>query len=775
MRVGRYAGFIGILGLVTSLLAGCTGSSGGHDHGVSSAHGSAASGTGSAASGTGFGAGVPSGGSATGLVQDVDAHGPTAVLLGSVLVAGHERPAFDRSLDAGATWRPASVDAASQARYGSVEDTPVTAAWTRLGWVAAGWASHGYAVWTSPDGAVWQRRPTIPAAEPVAAINGRDAAPFSDASWLGVYPSPGGVAIATEPYSSGGLVFHLSGDARTWTDRPAVVAGLDGPTVESVAVRGDTLVVVGYGQAQAGAAVRPFITVSTDAGLRWRPADVPAVAVGTGPDNVALPSVTATPAGFAALSDDSDRPYLLRSTNGLRWSQGPRTAVPGRSSAIPDNEEWLRYAGGALRISTQVDLGGTPHRINWAIAALRSTDGVRWTRSVGAVGNRNVQIQGVTWSDDTALQVGTWSPHGSRVSTLWRSVGGTMRAQPVRFQAPPDGPPDVRVHAAAGDSGHYVAVGEAGGRAAFWRSADGRHWTRAERVGADDPPGPAAATGLTRGPAGWVAAGSETGRRGVPVPTLWRSTDGRRWAVETDRRGYAQVRDGGEFTALTHGAHGYVALGYAGVDDSYQRDTFAVSSRDGVHWQAGRSARTDPPRQQGDGSVVRPSAFVTGGVLAVRAVTAAADGYLAVGSADDLPAAWRSPDGVAWSRTDLPTVSAEPRNDEVDVVATRGRDAVALGRRSDEPPDTTSRPGLAIHRRRGAMGGRGGALVRRARPRPRARPGRSRPRGEHRVRPGREHRHGAGGQPGRRRLAVAAHRSGPPRRARRAADHRPER
>lgn len=687
MSSGKYVSFIVLITLLGGVLAGCTGSSGGHDRGGPAHRG--------AAPGTDFGTGIPaSTGSATGIVSDVDAHGPVAIMTGSVLVAGHERPAFRRSTDAGATWTTARIDIASQRSYGSVDDTPVTGAWTRLGWVVAGWASHGYAIWTSRDGSVWQRRPTIPSSSAIAAINARTVDPFADRSWVAVYPTATGVAVLTETYGEDDedFSFQISGDAEHWTPRRGRVPGFDEPTVQDVAVRGDTIVLVGYGQHHIDDPVLPFIVASTDAGRTWRPASVPSEVetYADGGDLTALPSVTVTPAGFAALSDDSAHPHLLRSADGLHWRLGTAAAsLPGRTGRTGDSGEALRYSAGAFRLSSEVDLGSTSTRYRWGVAAFRSTDGLHWSRAAYDIGNWNVQVQGVDWAGDTALIVGTWHPHGSLLSSLWRSAGSALRLQPVRFEAPRDGQPDIQVHGVAGAPGDYAAAGEADGAATFWRSTDGRHWLRAARIGSDGTSGPSAATVVARDRSGWVAAGSVTGSHGRPVPTIWHSVDARHWSAEPDRGAYAQVRFGGTFTALTRGPRGYVALGYANRDNSYERDVFAVVSPDGIHWRTGRPVRIGRPRQLADGTVARPSDFATGGDLSVRSVTPAGSGYVAVGSADQ-PCLWQSVDGVTWVRRALPTGSSDPIHDEAVSVTARGALLVALGRRTDEPPGTSS-------------------------------------------------------------------------------------
>lgn len=181
-----------------------------------------------------------------------------------------------------------------------------------------------------------------------------------------------------------------------------------------------------------------------------------------------------------------------------------------------------------------------------------------------------------------------------------------------------------------------------------WTSRDGGSWSVAT-VPAGGP-GDQRVTSVAGGPLGFVAAGVDGS-----LPAVWFSPDGMSW-----------TRVGGPFQksqrieAVAVGPQGAVAVGT--ITTSGDVDGMAWFSADGSTWRTvplgGAAGFTGPVEQ------------------AVHAVTARADGFVAVGddanSERRVAAAWTSADGISWRR--------EPANDmTVSVSSTAGVSAVSVG------------------------------------------------------------------------------------------------
>ncbi len=129
-----------------------------------------------------------------------------------------------------------------------------------------------------------------------------------------------------------------------------------------------------------------------------------------------------------------------------------------------------------------------------------------------------------------------------------------------------------------------------------------------------------------------------TSPNGAPYEdTVWRSTNGVSWAPIADETPFAKSWIGG-FLQLDHSV-----LAYGSRLDAAGKETIATwTSDDGASWQLLSDAGSTNPLD--DQVRERLASVVPGG-----------PGFVAVGSASgttaDVPSAWTSTDGVAWTRT----------------------------------------------------------------------------------------------------------------------------
>jgi hypothetical protein len=220
----------------------------------------------------------------------------------------------------------------------------------------------------------------------------------------------------------------------------------------------------------------------------------------------------------------------------------------------------------------------------------------------------------------------------------------------------------VAVNALAASSATQVAAGSADGFPALWVSTDGGStWTRA--AGATPAvltrPGVEQLTGVAHGAAGWLAVGG--GATTTPEhPVVVGSAGGQTWTAVD---GAAAFTGPGLVTAaVAAGPAGYVIVGH----ESAGGRTIAAA------WQAngltGWQRATD----------AQPGALDGAGDRQMNAVTAARQGFAAVGSAGSRPAAWLSATGRTWSLVTLP-LPRSALSAELQSVAANGNTLAAVG------------------------------------------------------------------------------------------------
>ncbi len=121
----------------------------------------------------------------------------------------------------------------------------------------------------------------------------------------------------------------ISDDARTWTMRRLPLGGLHWSSMDHVAVRGTTVVVIGTGAASRGGPSRLVVWHSSDGGRTFRQQIMDQALE----SEDVVTTVSALRSGFAITAErieDVSRPVVLLSADGASWRELPLTVgVPG--------------------------------------------------------------------------------------------------------------------------------------------------------------------------------------------------------------------------------------------------------------------------------------------------------------------------------------------------------------------------------------------------------------------------------------------------------------
>ena len=264
-------------------------------------------------------------------------------------------------------------------------------------------------------------------------------------------------------------------------------------------------------------------------------------------------------------------------------------------------------------------------------------------------------LAGVATTGGTWLAVGGESVVGA---AIWRTEEAAARWRRVALTTQRG----ATLTAVAMENGRAVAVGESGGAAAAWVSADDGATWQPSAVAAVDGAIESRMLDVIATPGGFIGAGyASVGP--TQRPLFWHSPDGREWTVTV-----------GSGTGRPHGiaagaAGQFVAVG-SGANGLDKPPAAAWISRDGLIWQRAPDS----------------AAFADGLTLAVSPVPA---GYVAVGRSGDgvTAAAWTSADGMAWQRAPttktLRSRSTYAAHAEMDDVAATSAGLVAVGWNSD--------------------------------------------------------------------------------------------
>ncbi len=582
-------------------------------------------------------------------INRVVAAGNTIVTMGSQASDGVVRQQFLVSANAGASWQLAPVRApgGGQGGQAALGHPAALLAGGPGGWVAVG----PQAIWTSPTGLTWT----------LAATHGISPQLPGDSVWVITKTADGFLAAGTGSVNGGGrgatqAVIWTSRDGLTWQRMTAAQLGLAGPgeTVLNISYatwHGNATVISGTVASSTGASS----TGASSTGARYDAAWL------STNDGAAWTRVT-IPAGHGAGT----------AITGLGFDGSGLVAVkPGRTaSGAADGIAYFSPNGQAWQYSATIDpVGG------WSPGLVKGSDYgfvVTGTSASGQLVGYTSSGTGTTWlptgllghataesvvgatvaSAGTIVAVGytTASKTGQQPVFLEASTAGTVR--PVELSGIAGAAiPEMAIHGTAVAGGVQIAVGSANGYPAVWRKTTGGPWTLVSSlalVSAD--PSLRALTGVTHGPAGWLAVG-------MPGPVVLTSTDGAVWGVAGGN--ITQDLTGVSALAVTSGPAGYVIVGKLVAPGGG-----CVAD---VWWSPNLTSWTRA-HDVND----------TTGSSQVLAVAAGAHGFVSVGSHDSQPAVWTTANGTSWKTIVLP-VPAGPATAVLQQVAINGNRVVALG------------------------------------------------------------------------------------------------
>jgi hypothetical protein len=586
--------------------------------------------------------GMYSGQQARGVFQQIDriaGYRGTIVTTGSQSSDGQVRQQFFVSADGGTSWRLAPVRAAGGGQ------PPLGHPATMIAGGPAGWLAVGpRAIWTSRDGLSW----TLAAAHGITPQRPGDQIQALTDTAGGFLA--GGATVAPGVGTQGTV--WVSRDGMSWRQLAAARLGLaPGETVRNItsaAARGpDTMI---SGTVAKGTATYAGVWLSPDGGSSWT--------------RVTLPADHGAAGGIAGLSSDAAGWLAVRpgrtaggvayfSTNGLNW-QYAGTIDP---------------AGGWSPTAVEGGTGGfavTGRTAAGAIVAYTGTGtGTAWTPT-GPLSNASepaIAVGGAAAAGlgrfSTVVAAGSAGASGAgRQGVLLEADrGGSVRSVPLAG-IPGGVVPELAMNAVAAAGDVQVAVGSANGYPAIWRRQHGGSWAlMSSSALTSGQTGLAALTGVTRGPAGWLAVGA-------PGPIAFTSADGITWrpaagTIAHDLAGMSAV-------TVAAGPAGYVIAG-GPVAPVGGRGAAIWWSPDLTSWRRVKVVT-------GSSQVLAVAAAEGPG----RSNTAGAHGFVAAGSDNGKPAAWTTADGRSWTTNILP-MPAGASSAVLAQVAIKGSRVAALG------------------------------------------------------------------------------------------------
>jgi hypothetical protein len=263
---------------------------------------------------------------------------------------------------------------------------------------------------------------------------------------------------------------------------------------------------------------------------------------------------------------------------------------------------------------------------------------------------------------------GAASPAATATATATGTSGTHVAVRPTAGGVPPafvsaalSGYPGQRgtvtVASMMAAAGVTVAVGTADGHPAIWRRASNGSWTLESAASLSAVTGSAGLASVADGPAGWIAVGTTSDGRSTE-PVILASADGVQWQPVTSLT--AQAGAGTEFLGAAAGRSGYVVVGRQMVGGR----TFAV-----LWYSADLRSWTSDFNDGLDGRLAASTA---------NAITATADGFVAVGSHGADQSMWVSPDGQHW-RLDSVSLPAGVASATLSSVVASGANVVAGG------------------------------------------------------------------------------------------------
>ncbi|MFD0691188.1 hypothetical protein [Actinomadura fibrosa] len=451
----------------------------------------------------------------------VAVRGPTAVAVGSETI-DRPRGQILASSDGGRTWATAQVRGGDDPSA----DVPRVVAAGGHGWTALGDGPAGTAVWTSPDGRNWTRRP-------------RDEAAFDGGDRVAAVTATATGFAAAGTARDGRSLLWTSANGAAWRRTAAFVPARP----VRLAASGEVLVALDE---------RGDVWRSSGGGGAWARAQVPQSDGSKGP----VVALASGPGGFFAAREG--RPggslgaVVTWSADGAAWSRAG--VIGGRD-----------YARLAALGGSEAGLAALVPLTDGRLGVQRSADGVGWQEVERLDGGGGRTAEAAAPLPDGVLVAGRQDTGG------YLAAPGARRGDVDLLAVPGAVAPDRTVTRLVSGGGTVLALGSVGGEAAVWRTRDGASWTRA--TGTGEEPGAQRLAGGAYGPRGWVLAGRGARR---DRPLLLTSGDGAAWtpaALPADRPG--------ELSGAAHGRAGYVVVG------SDSGGVLAWHSDDLARWTAG--------------------------------------------------------------------------------------------------------------------------------------------------------------------------------------------
>jgi hypothetical protein len=559
-------------------------------------------------------------------VNRIVASGRTMVTIGSQASDGVVRQQFFVSPDGGLSWHLAPV------RGPGGGQAPLGHPAALLAGGAGGWLAVGpQAIWASPDGMSWT----------LAAAHGVSPHLPGDSVWVITKTAQGYLAAGA---GGGQAVVWTSRDGLAWQRMTAGQLRLpaNGETVRNVSYatyHGDATVI--SGQVSAGGATYWGAWLSRDGGATWTRVRIPA-------DHGARPVISGLAfdaAGLLAVrpgrsASGTAEGVAYFSPNGQGWQYAGTLGGAGGWSpgVVKGSDDGFVVTGTTAQGSIVAYTGGGP--------------GGSWqpTGSLGSAAAESV-VSATVARAGTVVAVGYTTP--TRISQqpvlLEADTAGTVRPVPVD-NLPGALVPELAVNGLATAGGQTIAVGSANGYPAVWRKA-GTSWSLVSPLSLVSAfPGLRSMSGVTHGPAGWLAVG-------VPGPVVLTSPDGVTW-----RQAAGSITAGLAGVAAVATAAG--PLGYAIVGKLVAPGGGCVAdvwwSPDLARWTRAHDVNLATGSSQ------------------VLAVAAEARGFVSAGSHNGLPAVWMTTDGPAW-RTIMPPVPAGATAGVLQQIAITGNRVAALG------------------------------------------------------------------------------------------------
>ena len=581
-------------------------------------------------------------------LAQVASSGSTVVTAGAQAGARIGRAQFFLSSDGGKTWSLGTEQAA-----GGGDPAPGHPA-TLIAGGRGQWAALGpSAIWTSHDGRTW----TLDSTQGIAPMRGGDQVKVLRRTATGFLAAgenvPPGNPAAASPVvwtSVNGVTWRRLGAAQLHL----VAGGGTAGALTAAAADGAAIVVSGViSTDKAQSTVRASgVWRSTNGGASWSAVTVPASNGATG----AIAGLAATANGFAAVRPGRAKggtdAVVFTSADGTTWRFG--AAVMGQGGAGLTVATVAGDPAGAVITATS---GGN-------VLAFTSTNGASWASAgilagatAGAVSGVAVTTRGAVVATGAAATAQLGQQPVLTIDNAGRLTSVNVAGIPGAVQ------PEVAVNGIAADGSAQVAVGSANGFPATWFSADaGTTWSRGTAAAATvlNRPGLQELSGVVHGNAGWVAVGGVQSAT-AQHPVVVTSANSRTWQAADTAPVFASA---GVFTvAAAAGRDGYVIVG---------RQTVAGRTIAAAWWSAGLSGwqrGTDATAGALDG---------TGTSRQMLAAAPLPDGFLAVGSAGNRPAAWISPAGRTWRAVTL-SLPGNAVRARLQQVAVNGRRIVAVG------------------------------------------------------------------------------------------------